>query len=385
MGDARQLWGRRLNSFGLLPPDHGTATLALDGDWSIYARVPSLDVFRTAIGQSPPIHRLVIDASKLHKWDSALLSFVSHLERFGRENGIAIESGTLPLEARHIINLAGRSLGDEPPARGAPQQNFIQRIGEGAIGKAKGLRRPVDFIGSSMMALGLFFAGRARYRALDLFAMIEECGARALPIVGVISLLVGMIFSFVGAIQLKQFGADIYDANLVAVAMAREMAAVMTGIVLTGRTGAAFAAQIGTMQGNEEIDALSTLGISSFEFLVLPRMLALIVMTPLLCIYSTALGIAGGYIVAMGTLNVTSTAYILQTQSAITLTDLAIGIIKSIVFGILIAIAGCLRGMQASRSAAGVGTATTSAVVSGILAIIVTDAAFAVILNVLGL
>jgi phospholipid/cholesterol/gamma-HCH transport system permease protein len=193
-----------------------------------------------------------------------------------------------------------------------------------------------------------------------------------------------MIFAFVGAIQLRQFGADIYDANLVAVAMAREMAAVMTAIVLAGRTGAAFAAQIGAMQGNEEIDALSTLGISPIEFLVLPRMLALILMTPLLCIYANVMGIFGGFIVGINTLNVTPTAYLLQTQSAVTLADFTIGIVKGSVFGALIAVTGCQRGMEAGRSAAAVGAAATSAVVSGILAIIITDAVFAVLLNILG-
>jgi phospholipid/cholesterol/gamma-HCH transport system permease protein len=163
------------------------------------------------------------------------------------------------------------------------------------------------------------------------------------------------------------------------------MAAVMTGIVLAGRTGAAFAAQIGAMQGNEEIDALSTLGISAIEFLVMPRMLALMLMTPLLCIYANAMGLLGGYIVAMGSLNVTSTAYLLQTQSAVTLTDFSIGIAKSVVFGALIAVTACLRGIESGRSAAAVGTATTSAVVSGILSVIIADAAFAVLLNIVGL
>ena len=374
-----------MNSFGLSAPVRGTATLALDGDWSIYERPPSVESFRTSIEQLPPIQRLVIDASKLHKWDTALLIFVSYLERFGLEKGIAIDAGALPAEARRLIDLAAPGLGHEPSPRDAARRSYVRSLGEAAIGKAEGLSQAIAFVGSGVIAFGSLLRGRARCRATDVFSLMEECGARALPIVGIISLLVGMIFSFVGAIQLKQFGADIYDANLVAVAMSREMAAVMTGIVLTGRTGAAFAAQIGAMQGNEEIDALSTLGISSIEFLVLPRMLALILMTPLLCIYSNALGLTGGYVVAMGTLNVTSTAYVLQTQSAITLTDLSIGLVKSVVFGFLIAITGCLRGMQAGRSAAGVGTATTSAVVSGILAIIVTDAVFAVILNMLGL
>jgi phospholipid/cholesterol/gamma-HCH transport system permease protein len=186
-------------------------------------------------------------------------------------------------------------------------------------------------------------------------------------------------------VQLRQFGAQIYVANLVAVAMAREMAAVMTGIVLAGRTGAAFAAQIGAMQGNEEVDALSTLGVSPIEFLVLPRMLALVLMTPLLCIYADLLGMAGGWLVGVGMLNISSTAYLLQTQSAVTLTDFSIGIAKGGVFGVLVAVAGCFNGMRSGRTAASVGNAATAAVVSGILYIIITDAVFTVTLNVIGL
>jgi phospholipid/cholesterol/gamma-HCH transport system permease protein len=227
--------------------------------------------------------------------------------------------------------------------------------------------------------------GNARYRRTDLILLIQECGAEALPIISIISLLVGMILAFVGAMQLKQFGASIYVANLVAVAMTREMGAIMTGIVLSGRTGAAFAATIGAMQGNEEIDALSTLGVSPMEFLVLPRILALMVMTPLLCVYADVVGIFGGYLVGIATTDVTPAAYLVQTKEAITFADIGVGITKSAVFGALIAVSGCQRGMACGRSAAAVGVATTSAVVSGILAVIVADAVFAVILNVLGI
>jgi len=201
----------------------------------------------------------------------------------------------------------------------------------------------------------------------------------------VISILIGLIMAFVGAVGLKPFGADIYVANLVVVAMSREMAAVMTSIVLAGRTGAAYAAQIGTMQGNEEIDALTTLGISPIEFLVLPRAIALVLMTPLLCVYSNIMGLFGGYVVAMGMLNVTSAAYIHQSIGAGRLSDFAIGVGKSAIFGVIIAFCGCLKGVQSGRSAAAVGNAATAAVVAGILYIIVADGVFAVILNAVGL
>jgi phospholipid/cholesterol/gamma-HCH transport system permease protein len=373
-----------VNSFAISSVDHETAIMSVTGDWSIREHLPSLEPFRRRAQESPQIRRVAIDASKLQNWDSALLSFLFLLEGFCREHGISFDGADLPAGARRLIALASaspqRTAEHEPPRT----RNFVRRLGEAALRKGRALREPVAFIGESATALARFVIGRARCRWSDILLIAQECGAQALPIVGIISLLVGMILAFVGALQLKQFGADIYDANLVAVAMTREMGAIMTGIVLAGRTGAAFAAQIGAMQGNEEIDALSTFGISAMEFLVLPRMLALIVMTPLLCIYADALGIAGGYVVAMGTLNVTSAAYLLQTQGAITVGDCAIGIVKGGVFGILVAVTGCLRGMQAGRSAAAVGAAATSAVVSGILAIIITDAIFAVVLNVLG-
>jgi phospholipid/cholesterol/gamma-HCH transport system permease protein len=216
---------------------------------------------------------------------------------------------------------------------------------------------------------------------------LQECGVDALPIVSLINILVGLILAFVGAVQLLQFGAQIFVADLVGIAITREMAAIMTGIIMAGRTGAAFAARLGTMTVNEEVDALKTMAISPIDFLVLPRMLALAIMMPLLCLYADFLGIVGGLIVGVGMLDITFTQYVLQTQNAIGLNNFFLGIFKGFVFGILVAmvaISGCLRGMQCGRSASAVGAATTSAVVTAIVLIIVTDAIFAVISNVLG-
>lgn len=346
--------------------------------------LPSLDALQKLIAAPSAIRTLAFDASGLGGWDSALLSFVLAVWAACRAHNIAVDADALPAGVRRLISLA---LAAPQRTRAAPPAaaSLVTRSGEATLRELRSIGRAVTFLGDGVIALIRLVAGRARFRASDLFLLVQECGAQALPIVTIISLLVGMIFAFVGAVQLRQFDADIYDANLVAVAMAREMAAVMTGIVLAGRTGAAFAAQIGAMQGNEEIDALSTLGISPIEFLVLPRVLALVLMTPLLCIYANALGIFGGFLVGISTLNVTPTAYLLQTQGAVTLGDFTIGVVKAAVFGILIAITGCLRGIEAGRSAAAVGAATTSAVVTGIVAIIATDAIFAVLLNFLGL
>ncbi len=373
-----------MNSFATSAPTGESMTLRIEGDWSIRQRLPSLKPVEQALSSATSVRRLIVEPAALRVWDSALLVFLRSLRALCLDRGIAMDDSALPSGVRRLIALAAASPGRSGgPAPKVPP-SAITRLGEAGLHEALILKRAVTFLGESLIALLRLLGGRARYLGSDLFLFMQECGAQALPIVTVIALLTGMIFAFVGAVQLRQFGADIYDANLVAVGMSREMAAVMTGIVLAGRTGAAFAAQLSAMQGNEEIDALSTLGISPIEFLVLPRVLALIAMTPLLCIYADAMGLFGGYIVAMGTLNVTSTAYLLQTQAAVWLSDFVIGVVKGGVFGALVAITGCLHGIESGRSAAAVGAATTSAVVSGILAIIIADAVFAILLNVLG-
>jgi phospholipid/cholesterol/gamma-HCH transport system permease protein len=243
----------------------------------------------------------------------------------------------------------------------------------------------LSFIGELLVAIWLFIRRRARVPVRDIWMILDECGPGALPIVTLISVLVGVILAFIGAQQLRQFGAQIYVANLVGVAMLREMGAVMAGVIMAGRTGAAFAAQLGTMQVNEEIDALKTLGISPMQYLVVPRVVALIIMMPLLCVYADALGIAGGALVSSLTMDISLVQYFKQAQTAVHMRDLWLGVSKSCVFGVLIAIAGCLSGIRCGRSASAVGIAVTSAVVSGIVAIVLSDAVFAVITEILGI
>lgn len=243
----------------------------------------------------------------------------------------------------------------------------------------------LGFIGQAIQSFGRLAAGRARFRLSDLTEIIFDCGAAALPIITLISFLVGLILAFVGAVQLQQFGAQIYVADLVGIAMAREMGALMTAIIMSGRTGAAFAAQLGTMQVNEEIDALTTFGLSSMDFLVLPRMIALILMMPLLCIYADLMGIVGGAVVGVAMLKLSVTQYINETIKGVALLDFGVGIFKSSVFGVLVAISGCMRGIQCGRSASAVGLAATSAMVTAIVFIIVTDGIFSVLTNALGI
>jgi phospholipid/cholesterol/gamma-HCH transport system permease protein len=298
---------------------------------------------------------------------------------------IEVDKEGLPEGVRRLIDLATAV----PERKGARKEEkkaaFLSMVGGEAVAFYRSLLEILDFLGESSLALTRLLRGKASFRRSDLTLLLQECGAQALPIVSLISLLVGLILAFVGAIQLKLFGAQVYVADIVAIAMVRVMGAIMTGIIMAGRTGAAFAAQIGTMQVNEEIDALRTMGISPVEFLVLPRMIALIIMMPLLCIYADLMGILGGLIVGVGMLGINPIEYLNRTQETLTLTTFWIGLFHSAVFGVLVALSGCLRGMQCGRSASDVGYAATSAVVTGIISIIVATAIITFMCEVLKL
>ena len=365
-----------------LGPD-GVLTLSLSGDWTIQVRLPAPDGVIRELGKSPPPRRLVIDVRELGHWDSGLLAFLRHVEVACADRGVPVDLGNLPDGVRRLLDLAG-PIGPTGRASPQPRIGLLAAIGNSALSTTASTISAISLVGELAIGLARWLRAAADVRRSDLVEQIQHCGAEALPIVTVIAFLVGMILAYVGAIQLGKFGADIYVADLVTIAMTREMAPIMTGIVLAGRTGAAFAAEIGTMQGNEEVDALSTIGIRPIEFLVLPRVTALAVMTPVLCLYADAAGILGGVMVAGVSLNTTIQAFFAEILYASSFTNLAIGLVKGLVFGVLIGFTGCRRGLAAARSAAGVGHATTSAVVSGILQIIIADAVFAVVLNVLG-
>lgn len=345
---------------------------------------PSAQDTAAELTRAPQPRRLVFDAGHVTEWDSGLLTFVSRLAADATEAGLTVDDSGLPEGARRLLALA-TAVPERRSARESGATSLLSRIGTTAISMTDGAIDMLRFIGGAMQAFGAFARGRARFQAGDLAAIVQDCGPRALPIVSLISFLVGLILAFVGAVQLRQFGAQIYVADLVAIAMATEMGAMMTAIIMAGRTGAAFAAQLGTMQVNEEIDALTTMGISPMEFLVLPRMLALVTMVPLLTLYADLLGILGGTLVGATMLNLSPQQYINETIAALTVTDFVKGLVKGTVFGVLVALAGCLRGMQCGRSSAAVGEAATSAVVTGIVFIIVSDAILTVLYNVLGI
>jgi phospholipid/cholesterol/gamma-HCH transport system permease protein len=360
----------------------GQLLLSLRGDWILGGEPPPID---DALAAMSSVRSVGFEADGLGRWDSSLVAWLVKVVGVARARQAEVDPSGLPQGVRGLIRLAFAVEERKGARREEEREPFLVRFGRRALEWVSGWREAVAFVGGATIALGRFLTGRARYQRAELVEIIQDTGARALGIVSLISFLVGIIMAFVGAVQLAQFGAGIYVANLTGLAMTREMGPMMTAIIMAGRTGAAFAAQLGTMRVNEEIDALSTMGIDPMEFLVMPRMVALMLMMPLLALYSMAVGIFGGMVVGVGMLDLGIREFVTQLQSSVGIDQVVIGVIKSVVFGVLVAVAGCMRGMQCGNSSQAVGLAATSAVVTSIVLIIVTDGLAAVLLNVLGL
>jgi phospholipid/cholesterol/gamma-HCH transport system permease protein len=360
-------------------PAEGTLLVHLSGSWTLQSDRPTVAELQQQIDASAPVQRLTFETASLTAWDSGLITFLRNVEELCRSRQVDIDRGTLPEGIRRLLDLAAAVPERQEARRGEVRDPILARIGKWGIGVAAAATDMVRFLGEAFLALLQLLRGRASFRGSDLAILLQECGAQALPIVTLISFLVGAILAFIGAVQLQQFGAQIYVANLVGLAMALEMGAMMTAIIMSGRTGAAFAAQLGTMQVNQEIDALTTLGISPMEFLVLPRMLALVLMVPLLTVYADLMGMLGGAAIGVTMLDVSLKIYFNQLQEALTIKYCVQGLIKGAVYGVIIALSGCMRGMQSGRSAAAVGQAATSAVVTSIVGIIVASAVLTVI------
>ena len=352
--------------------------VSVGGVWQIMADRPDWRELRA--GATPKVVRL--NARGLERWDTSLLLFLSEIRDWCQANGAHFDVTALPPTVGELLEQLAKAHGTSAPFDRS--EGFLTAVGNATFGVSRNVRQIFDFVGETVLSSLRLAKNPIKFRWRDWAYEMQQCGAMALPIVSLISFLVGVTLAYTGAIVLRQYGGDIYIADLIGLSMVRETGAVMTAVVLAGRTGAAFAATLGNMKANEEIDALETLGISPVQFLVLPRLLALAVMTPLLALYANALGMVGGMAVALGVLSIQPSAYWAEMQTSIDMSDLAVGILKAVAFGIIIGIAGCLRGLQAERSAAGVGRAATSAVVTAILFLVVADALFAVVFNILG-
>ena len=360
-----------------------TLLVVLGGRWRIDQDLPSADTLKASL--AAPIRRLGFETSGLTDWDSGLLTFVAGISKSSAGMGIAVDGSGLPPGAQRLLAMASavpeQKLAGRPAA---PQGPFVQ-VGEATLEFVRGAPQMLGFLGEVVLSLLRLLSGRARFRARDLWLEVEEVGPRALPIVSVISFLVGLILAYLGADQLKLVGAQIFIADLVAIGMVREVGALMTGIIIAGRTGAAFAAQLGTMQVNEEIDAYKVLGISAIDFLVLPRMLALMLMVPLLTLYSGFIGMLAGLLVSVTIFDIGIFEYYTETLRALEFKQFAVGLSKGTVYGAMIAFAGCLRGMQCGRSAEAVGHAATSAVVTAILLITIAASIMTIVYYQLGI
>lgn len=360
-------------------------SVILSGDWLLDRDLPGPDPVVNRLCETPKPNVVVFDAGALGDWDTGLITALIAIQQSADANGITIDDAGLPDGARQLVALAFAVKEREGARRKVVHKSLPERVGDFVLGVIDDAEELLTFVGELFLSFVRLLRGKATYRRSDVLQYIQEAGAEALPIVSLISFLIGMIFAFVGVKQLNLFGAGIYTADLVAVAMVREMSAIMTGIIMAGRTGAAYAAQIGTMKVNEEVDALTTLGINPTDFLVTPRVIALIVMMPLLTMYASLMGILGGTTVGMIMLDVGLVQYIQQTINAVNLDSLFGGLFKSVVYGSLVAIAGCNQGMACGNSAMAVGQATTKAVVMGIVLIVVSASILTVIYINLGI
>lgn len=366
-------------------PANDTLQITLSGPWDMKAGLPGVESVQQAIESGPKPAKVTFNAQQLGDWDSALLIFLAKLAEVCNALGVSLDRSGLPGGVSRLLGLAEAVPERKGAKSDSEKQPLLARIGIAALAARDEALNFLSFVGQTALAFAALLRGRARFRMEDLWLYIQQVGADALPIITLISFLVGVIMAFVGAVQLEKFGAAIYVADLVGIAVVREMGAMMTGIVMAGRTGAAFAAQLGTMKVTQEVDALTTMGISPLEFLVLPRALALCLMMPLLCLYSDLIGILGGAAIATGMLGLSLPVYFTELFQAVSTADLAGGVFKASVYGVLIALAGCLRGMQSGNSASAVGDAATSAVVTGIVLIISACGTFAVVFYVLGI
>jgi phospholipid/cholesterol/gamma-HCH transport system permease protein len=363
----------------------GVVVVQLSGSWRLERGLPPVSEVEQAL-DSAGSTVVAFDTTGLGAWDSAILTFLASVSKLARERDIQLDHTGLPEGLSRLLALA-EAVPEKGDARASEEDDdpVVERLGERAIDAQRLFKSDLEFFGQLALALGRAARGKARFRGSDLALLIQQSGFDALPIVTLVTFLLGLILAFVGAIQLQTFGATIYVADLVGVAMVRDMGALITGIIMAGRNGAAFAAQLGSMKVTQEIDALETMAISSIEFLVLPRVIALCLMMPLLTLYGDVMGIFGGAFVGVTMLDLTPTEYFLQTADGVKLSHVIGGVFKGSVYGVLIATSGCLRGVQSGRSSSAVGDAATSAVVTSIVAIIVACGVFAFVFYALGM
>ncbi|MCZ6906873.1 MAG: MlaE family lipid ABC transporter permease subunit [Deltaproteobacteria bacterium] len=326
--------------------------------------------------------RIVVDGSRIDYCDGSGIALFVELCRRQQRAGRELEIRGLQNESQRLLDQFDPNEFQEPQIEKAA--GFLEEIGQTTVRVWEDTRALVTFVGELGVALVLALFNPRQVRWKDALLVAETAGVNAFPIIALISFLIGLIMAFQSAIPMRQFGAEIFVANLIGLSMLRELGPLMTAIILAGRSGSAFAAELGTMKVNEELDALTTMGLDPVHFLVVPRVISAVLMTPLLALFADLLGLVGGAVVLLS-LGFPLITYINQVLSAVTFGDLLGGLVKSFVFGILVAGIGCLRGLQTGTGASAVGESTTRAVVTGLLFIIITDGIFSVAYYYLGI
>jgi len=360
--------------------------IELIGDWTQDIGFPDdLEDAVEALLRQKQIKTIIFQVKQLTQWNSALLTVVLSLMTLCQQYQLTLNLSHLPAEMNRLIQLAHR----HPAKKIKPvfnyQSSFLFNVGNNTIAAVKDTADVFTFLANAGIAFIHMLRGNAIYRVADTRLIMQQTGAEALPIVSLLNFLVGAILGYIGALQLEKFGAEIFIGDMVGVAMTREITAIITGIIMAGRSGAAFAAQLGTMKVNEEIDALKSMGISPMEFLVLPRMIALMLMMPLLAVYANFMGIFGGALVAYMILDINLIQYLDVVIKSVSLNDVAAGVSMAIVFGVIVAVVGCQKGMSCGKSAEAVGISTTSAVVTATVLIFVAAAVMTIIFSLLGI
>lgn len=318
------------------------------------------------------------------EFSSLLVAEIYHWRQNLEKQNIKLDFSHLPKNLQDILTLSLKPA-NTPPSVTYISQDFCTYIGQWGISCYKKVCSALDFMRDVGFSVLRFIAHKAIYRTKDFWFIFEDCSYKAVGITSLVSFLVGLILAFVGALQLKTFGAGIYVASMVTLGMTRIMAAIMVGIIMAGRTGSSYAATLGTMQVNEEIDALKTLGIKISDYLVAPRLVSLVLTIPFLTLLADLLGILGGAIVGVFFLDISSTAYFDYSIKALDMTNILVGLLHSIIYGIIISICGCYEGLNAGRDADAVGKATTGAVVTSLVWMIVATGILTVLLEIFGL
>ena len=337
----------------------------------------------TAAVTAAKARNAIIDASGINYCDGAGIALLVYLRRLQGKTGGSLEIDGLRPEFATLLEDEGGDLPAEEARDRSRSQGLAEEIGEATVEVWRDMQILVSFVGElSVTLVGAAIHPRSvRWR--DAVRVAEVAGVNALPIVALISFLMGLIMAFQAAIPLRQFGAQLFIANLIGLSILRELGPLMTAIILAGRSGSAFAAELGTMKVREEIDALRTMGLDPVRFLIVTRVVAAVCMTPLLTIFADLIGLVGGAVVMLS-LGFPLVTYFHQVEYAVTYGSLVGGLVKAFVFGILVAGIGCLRGLQTKTGATAVGESTTSAVVSGIILIAITDGIFSVVYYYLG-